>query len=113
MSGKTKGAYSPSNKDVGQVVSDARSDFELILKFEWVFEGTRSTCICRAYFPGSVRRSNVVWQAKHTSPDSAARDPAYMAYNAALDVYMQADRARARHDFEQRVGIAPVVSVPL
>ncbi len=105
--------YSPGNKDVAKVVADARTDFELVLTFEWRFEGDRSTCICRAYRYGFVRRSNVLWQAKHTSPDSAARDPAYMAYHAALDVYMQADRARARHDFEQKVGIAPVAALPL
>ena len=113
MPKKAVAAIEPDNEDVAKVIKDAREDFELILKFEWLFEGSRSTCVCRAFFPGRVRRSDVAWQAKHTSPDSAARKPAYMAYHAALDVYMQADRARARSSFDATVGLAPVVSVPL
>lgn len=103
----------PDSGDVAQVVADALEDFDLVFKFEWLFQGAGNTCVCRAYRNGAVRRADVVWQAKHTAPDTAARNASYVAYHAALDCYMQADRARVREGFEAQVGLAPVVSVPL
>jgi len=108
-----KRGYMPDDQDVTEAVKAAREDLNLILKFEFKFQKGSCVCVCRAFEPGRVRRADVIRQAKCTSPSGAARQPAYLAYNCALDVYRQADRARAEPGSFEAVGVAPLERLPL
>lgn len=103
----------PDCGDAANVVAEAAADFQLVLRFEVRPRANTSYVLCLAFHQGRVNRSEVVYQSKVEFNSEAKKDLGSLLHQVALDVYMQADRARARTAFEEAVGLAPVQRLPL